>query len=329
LAAKTVANNMRFWGKIIGTQADYYIAEADNEEEISDELKEVVEDATGANKYSYWVCSYPGGPWEKLELLHPAQVVASRKLKKYFTGKLNAEVFGYPPFSMTQPNGEIVTWQEKHLLRAQIARISSACVLTPDGVFEKNDDEDGLTIRAIEEPDDDKGNQFENTDFISTLDNWRHKQLETNQLGRCLPLKNEDGDTMTGPGIPVQKLALLPVLEANYCDNLGSSISECWTLRKRNNIVSIRNLNWPGAVSLGWAPIAGTKNLWSYANIYVGYGTKFAPKPYTPPPPPPLSMEYTPPVGTGDNGALCEEYSDAAILKDPHPLEEEEEAEDE
>merc|ERR1719162_1495760 len=98
-----------------------------------------------------------------------------------------------------------------------------------------------------------------------------------------------------------------------------------WSMRKCNQITAIRNLNWPGSVSLGWAPIAGTPNLWKYANIYVGFGTKFSNKPYTPPAPPMICSEYVPPAGTDDNGALCVEFSDAAILKDPHPLQEEEE----
>jgi len=330
LAASAAAKNMRFWGKIVGTEGDYYIAEAENEEvEIPEGFEGAIEDHLGGNKYSYWVCSYPGGPWEKLELLHPAQVVAARKLKKFFTGKLNAEVSGYPPFAMKAANGEIVTWQEKHLLRAQIARISSACVITPAGVFDR-DEEEGLTITPGDDNGEDNANLFENTDYISDLGNWRQQHLETNKLGRWLaePVVEDDGgDPIVNPDAPEQKKALLPVLEANYHDNLGST--DCWTLRRKGGIISIRNANWPGAVSLGWAPTQGTPNIWKYANVYVGYGTKFAAKAYTPPPPPMICQEYTPPVGTDDYGARCCEHGDEAILKDPHPLEDADEEDDE
>jgi radial spoke head protein 4A len=328
LGATTGANSLRFWGKICGTGGDYYIAEGELEDE--GEIPEGIEDATGANKYKYWVCSYPGGAWELLENLHPGQVVAARKLKKFFTGKLKSPVTGYPPFSMITPTREIVSWQEKHLLRAQIARISSACVITPEGVFERGDDEEVPSITPAE-PDEEKAKLYENASFLDDLSNWCHQQLEVNSLGRCLKepeVLNDDGEPIVNPDAPEQKQSLLPVLEAGYCDNQGS-LSNTWSIRKCNSITAIRNLNWPGAVSVGWAPVAGTPLLWRYANIYVGYGTKYAAKPYTPPPPPMLSIEYTPEAGTSDNGALCLEYSDAAILKDPHPLGEEEEADDE
>jgi len=45
----------------------------------------------------------------------PAQLVASRKIKKFFTGKLDASVVSYPPFPGNESN----------YLRAQIARISA------------------------------------------------------------------------------------------------------------------------------------------------------------------------------------------------------------
>lgn len=324
LAAKSGVEGMRFWGKICGTGGDYYIAEGSLEDE--GELPEGMEDATGANKYKYWACSYPGGPWEMLENVLAQQVVAARNIKKYFTGTLTAPVSGYPPFSMKLASGEIVTWQEKHLLRAQIARISAACMIVPDGVFEKGDDEDGVTM-APAEPDEDKANQFENTAFIDDLGNWRQMSLEVNSLGRCLrepEVLNDDGEPIVNPDAPAQKQALMPVLDAAYCDNQGAH-KDCWTMRKCGQITAIRNLNWPGAVSIGWTPVAGTPNLWKYANVYVGYGTKFSSKPYTPPAPPMICSEYTPPAGTDDNGALCTEFSDAAILKDPHPLQEEEE----
>jgi len=327
LAAKTGTESMRFWGKICGTEGDYYIAEGIGEEDEAIEGEMAVETAEGANKYKYWVCSYPGGSWDKLENVHANQITAARNIKKYFTGKLNAPVTGYPPFSMKLASGVIVTWQEKHLLRAQISRISSACKIVPDGVYEKGDDEDGVSQTLLTDPDDDKANIFENTNFISDLGNWRHEQLEVNSLGRCLKepeVLNDDGEPFINPNAPPQKQALMAVADAGYCDNQGAN-KDYWSMRKCNQITAIRNLNWPGSVSLGWAPIAGTPNLWKYANIYVGFGTKFSNKPYTPPAPPMICSEYVPPAGTDDNGALCVEFSDAAILKDPHPLQEEEE----
>lgn len=53
LAQKTNASGLRIWGKMLGRQGDYYIAEATNEDagEFDPALQEGTE---GANKYRYW-----------------------------------------------------------------------------------------------------------------------------------------------------------------------------------------------------------------------------------------------------------------------------------
>lgn len=57
LAEKTKASNLRFWGKIFGTQADYYVAEG----RVSDEFADAIPDKTyepagvGVNRMTYWV----------------------------------------------------------------------------------------------------------------------------------------------------------------------------------------------------------------------------------------------------------------------------------
>jgi len=56
-----------------------------------------------------------GKQWTKLPPVTPAQIVACRKVKKLFTGKLDAPVICYPPFPGNEAN----------YLRAQVARISA------------------------------------------------------------------------------------------------------------------------------------------------------------------------------------------------------------
>ena len=46
----------------------------------------------GANKKSFFICNEPGKPWVKLPQVTPAQIVASRKIKKFFTGRPDAPV---------------------------------------------------------------------------------------------------------------------------------------------------------------------------------------------------------------------------------------------
>ena len=54
-----------------------------------------------------------GKPWKKLPNVTPQQLTVARKIKKFFTGRLDAPVVSYPPFPGNEAN----------YLRAQIARI--------------------------------------------------------------------------------------------------------------------------------------------------------------------------------------------------------------
>lgn len=118
LAEKTKASNLRFWGKIFGTQADYYVAEG----RVSDEFADAIPDKTyepagvGVNRMTYWVTNsgilftlvykfqyvrFFGlvlEDWKQLPLISPAQVAAARQIKHYFTGNLNAKLNTYPAF---------------------------------------------------------------------------------------------------------------------------------------------------------------------------------------------------------------------------------------
>jgi hypothetical protein len=65
LAQQTGANNIRLWGKISGTEKDYYIAEGvaeaaaagDDEEKPADMEPKGVKDSV--NAFTYWVCNSP------------------------------------------------------------------------------------------------------------------------------------------------------------------------------------------------------------------------------------------------------------------------------
>ena len=103
---------------------------------------------TGANKKLYFVCNEPGKTWIRLPHVTPAQIQIARKIKKYFTGLLDAEVKCYPPF----PGLEI------NLLRAQIARISAGTQISPIGFYtfdneEEEAEEDAIQENYIENPD--------------------------------------------------------------------------------------------------------------------------------------------------------------------------------
>ncbi|XP_077018845.1 radial spoke head protein 4 homolog A isoform X2 [Tamandua tetradactyla] len=193
----------RFWGKILGVEMNYIVAEVefregedeeeveeedvaeerDNEESEADEDEEdelpksfykasqpipKEENRTGANKYVYFVCNEPGRPWMKLPAVTPAQIVIARKIKKYFTGRLDAPIISYPPFPGNESN----------YLRAQIARISAGTHVSPLGFYQFAEEEGEEEEEAeggrdsFEENPDFEGIQV--IDLVESLSNWVH-----------------------------------------------------------------------------------------------------------------------------------------------------------
>ncbi|XP_057595518.1 radial spoke head protein 4 homolog A isoform X2 [Hippopotamus amphibius kiboko] len=193
----------RFWGKILGLEMNYIVAEVEfregeDEEEVEeedvpeerdngdseageddeDELPKSFykapqaipkeESRTGANKYVYFVCNEPGRPWMKLPTVTPAQIVIARKIKKFFTGRLDTPIISYPPFPGNESN----------YLRAQIARISAGTHVSPLGFYhfgeEEGEEEEEIEggRDSFEENPDFEGIQV--ADLVESLSNWVH-----------------------------------------------------------------------------------------------------------------------------------------------------------
>lgn len=102
LSGKVSATSLNFFGKITGTESDYYIAEGtvDGEEEAEGDEKEADFEpkGTGVNKYTYFVASDSLCEWIKLPDLTPAQMKASRCIKVLFSGDLERKIFTNPFF---------------------------------------------------------------------------------------------------------------------------------------------------------------------------------------------------------------------------------------
>merc|ERR1712216_719167 len=79
---------LRFFGKMLGTSADYYVAEATYaeppEKEEADEAAAPLgvppeESGTGCNAFVYFVANDPAGDWSVLPDVTPQQIVSSTK----------------------------------------------------------------------------------------------------------------------------------------------------------------------------------------------------------------------------------------------------------
>ncbi|KAL9653657.1 hypothetical protein ABK040_009134 [Willaertia magna] len=277
-------NSIRFFGKIYGTQKNYYVVETEqkkeeeNEEENTKEdgkEKEIPKEEEGTNKYIYYVSNSVGGEaetWTKLPDVTPEIIQKSRLIKKFFTGNLKASVTSHPPLNLP----------EIYLLRAQIARISHSTTLAPLNFMtipsgdEEEDDvteeiPNNMTIAKPELPPVEKNEEFQEKlkEFnISVLGNWVNV-LPTilSSQGRCALFLEDEGklnDKDFKKTLEVIPKPLLPVSDENWSIHSKQ-------LLLSNEVVCLRNVVWPGAYCLGHKK---SSHSLTFANLYIGYGVK-------------------------------------------------------
>ncbi|XP_033016481.1 radial spoke head protein 6 homolog A-like [Lacerta agilis] len=338
LALKQLVNThpiqtCRFWGKILGIEANYIVAEIEfreGEEEEEAEEEELGEEGqkegsegrdededeeeekdeppkpnykpppvipkednrTGANKYTYFVCNEAGKPWVRLPHVTPAQIVNARKIKKYFTGRLDAPIVSYPPFPGNESN----------YLRAQIARISAATHISPLGFYQFGEEEGD----EEEEGGAGRDSYEENPDFepisvpelIESLANWVHHVQNILMQGRCTWVnpyqkseeEEEEDEEEERPDEQEESQEVGPPLLTPLSEDADIQHIPPWSAETSTNLVpqyalAVLQANlWPGAHAFA----IGRK----FDNIYIGWGHKYSAENFSPQLPPPVQTEY-------------------------------------
>jgi radial spoke head protein 4A len=270
--------NVRFFGKIFGLRADYYIVEAKFEsyDDIKTDvpLAQMEPPGTGANEYIYFAANHPEATWTQLPWVTAEMIQTSRQMRRFFTGNLMSSVLGYPRF----PFGEAA------LLRAQLARIVAATSISPRGYYAADEDADDENAPPTISEEFEVPTAAE----LVTLESWvHHRPYVLNKQGRVIAYteeKDNDVDDDADEEDEEEAPGQLNALEEDKQDDL----KKMWILRQNPKgphcVTTVTSLLWPGAV----AACKGEK--WS--NIYVGFGHKYLPGLYTPPPPPPIQMEF-------------------------------------
>ncbi|XP_049627312.1 radial spoke head protein 4 homolog A [Suncus etruscus] len=357
----------RFWGKILGVEMNYIVAEVEfregedeeevEEEEVTDgdsEADEADEDdlprsfykapqpipkeenRTGANKYVYFVCNEPGRPWVKLPSVTPSQIVIARKIKKFFTGQLDSPIISYPPFPGNESN----------YLRAQIARISAGTHVSPLGFYQFGEEE-GEEEEEVEGGQDsfEENPEFEGIqviDLVESLSNWVHHVQHILPQGRCNWFnpnqkseeeEDEEKEEEKGEEPDYTEQEVGPSLLTPISEDLEFQNTPPWTVRLSSNIIPqyaiavLRSNLWPGAYAFS--------NGKKFENIYIGWGHKYSPDNYTPPVPPPVYQEYPtgPEITEIDDPSVEEEQAfretqEAAVLPEEENEETEEDEDD-
>ena len=322
----------RFWGKIIGLQKNYYVIETTeiqiNPPEFVDANGNNTNDRTGSakslpesrdslplsnwkppvtiqpefkagpNRFVYYVCNECNGNWTKLPDVTPEEIITSRKIIKYMTGNLEANLDSFPNFP----------GKEKNYLRAQIARISASTIIAPNGRMSLAADEEE------EEEDDETGSgnagdlvlssNFEIIPPIQLLDfdNWVHirqalsqKQARTQYWKPPKEPKNfnydggddeeeeeeeeeeEDEETMEELEEPIpilREISMDGKTDEDEDNNDEGTFTgkELWTKRVSSRIihhavVCLKSTIWPGAVTFARHE--------KFESIYIGNGLKY------------------------------------------------------
>jgi len=291
LAAKTNAKELRFWGKILGTQADYYVAEGLLDNEYSDDIPtpDTEPPGTGCNRLTFWVTNNVLDDWFELPLVTPEQIRVARQIKHIFSGDLEAPVLTYPSFP----------GKEKHYLKAQIVRITFANVLVPKDYRKTNDDDP--KIEALEFVEDYKYPTWEELVDPGTWQHYHPNILESGRVRHYIPptVKEEDKEEYENQLAENDPYLdrLLPITEDKLSEKFtqefekfqffanfrsGEEDKPLWRVRVCGEsqiystekddgqtsyaVVTLKNILWPGAVTVASAT--------NYVNIYVGYGHK-------------------------------------------------------
>ena len=291
LSSSSGSDKIRLWGKIYGTENDYYVAEgfvaaSGGDDEEGEKPKGFEDRGSGINQYVYWVTDNSLKDWTMLPDISPAQLEASRSIKVKFTGNLERDIITNPFFF----------GKEKHYLKAQIVRIAFSTTIMPKGLHRTTED-NPKEIEPIEFEDETKA-YVPTTETQSDLGNWVHSTksiLKNNRLTHSEPEGEDNGDVE--PEELQKKLDAKdpqePRLKPLTNDISADGEDTAWTLRLLGDqtrvkgiknkthhygVVTIKSHVWPGS-TICWK---GNK----YLQIYIGDGLKSESTSYYPVYPP-------------------------------------------
>ncbi len=182
----------------------------------------------------------------------PAQIQSARKIRKFLTGRLDAQVISYPPFQGTEAN----------FLRAQIARISAATHISPIGFYRFDEEGEGGEEEA-------RDNYVTNEEFepinvreLCDPNNWTHHVQHILPQGRTKwwnpkqkneeeEIEEEEEEEKEEPDEPEPEIGpqlLTPLSEDTEIDGQSA-----WTIKVSSSLVSqfsiaiVKSNLWPGA----------------------------------------------------------------------------------
>jgi len=288
LAVMSGAERIRFAGKILGSQKDYWIVSGVLQEpEENGQDSSIEKRGTGANQLVFWVTDNLLNDWIQLPDVQPRHIEFARCIKHVMTGDLNAEIDANPGFP----------GKERHFLRAQLARIFAATTIAPKGLFE-TDEETGLMKFAEEFA-------MPGTEELKSLESWSNVSESLLRNGRTKYVAPEGLDDEAKEAWITEKAEADPQIERFRTINEHqplAGLETAWISKTAGDtqqytkgdgsvcyaVNVIKSIRWPGAVTV-------CKN-GKFTNVYVGYGVKRVDPSFNPTVPPNVDSEPSDPV---------------------------------
>ena len=281
--AKDLAS-VRFFGKVLACgPSDYYVAEAVYNTPPEPEEGEppppppgapVEASGEGCNKYVYFVASDPSGEWVALPDVTPQQIVSSKRIRKFLTGDLEADVKAYPPFP----------GQEKAYLRAMIARIVAETTLCPAGAFAPAE-EAGAEPTPVEVGAEEGQRPPIAAAALGAAGGWVTRYMGVLDIGRCTNEVLEE--QVDDEGNPLPKPYQQPEIPA-----LSPAAASAWSCDVHAHggpeVAVARSTKWPGAYCAYQLARDGKE---ATACLYIGYGHEALGAPFKMEAPPPFAPE--------------------------------------
>jgi len=313
--------SVRFFGKIMGTSKSYFVVEgvAAKAKPATGAPADAEPSGTGLNACVYFVANDLSEEFVQLPDVTPAAVIASRSIKKYFTGDLEAPVTCFPPFPGV----------EKDFLRAQIARIAAATVLVPLGKL-IIDEESEAAIKPLISPEE--YTAVEPAEMLSG-DSWTHLYGGILQIGRCTNIPKPepvDGEEEVEENLE-EEVAPLGAVSGDKPVVVSEETGDvpAWTFKlcyKQGGLYPIAvatSHRWPGAYSIA------VQKADKFSSVYFGHGVESTGATFTPQAPPPIMMEAADPeeaaeVSLEAENALLKSIDEAKIIASNAEPEEEE-----
>lgn len=188
LLLETKADSIKFWGKIFGTEQDYYIIYGVFKEttESLDFNKLLYEKrrTEGVNRFLFWVSNSCLEDWYELPDVSSEQMIASKQIKYFLSGNLNNIVKGFNFFP----------GRESHLLKCQIIRIMHGANIVPAEYLRIKPAEGDLENRIVEY--NDEYNIPISAEEMNSQERWVHEHSNILSVGRLIYLNLGDPEKL-------------------------------------------------------------------------------------------------------------------------------------